>query len=306
METYDVIIIGGGAAGLSAAVYACRGGKKTLVLEKLSCGGQAAKTPEIDNYPGFDDLPTGAQLGERLKNHAVKAGAEIVRENVKEIKNADSDVKIIKTRKNEYGARAVIFATGAKPRLLGVPGEQEFTGTGVSYCAACDGAFFKGETALVIGGGNTAFEDALYLSSFCPKVYLVHRSDRFRAVQTLVDKAKADPRIEFLTNYTAEKIQGGTSVTSVVLKHTLSDRVKRADTSAVFIAIGIIPESELAKTVVDVNKEGFIVTDREMACSARGFFAAGDVRDTPLRQVITAAADGAVAATSAIAYLNRI
>lgn len=306
MEIYDVVIIGGGAAGLSAAVYACRGGKKTLILEKLSCGGQAAKTYEIDNYPGFDDLPSGEELGARLENHARKFGAQILRENVKEIKDADGAVKIVKTRKNEYGARAVIFATGAKPRMLGVEGEQELTGMGVSYCASCDGAFFKGQTALVVGGGNTAFEDALYLSSFCPKVYLVHRSDRFRAVQTLVDKVKADPKIEILTNYTVEKIQGDTSVTSVMLKHTLSDRVKKLDTSAVFVAIGITPDSELAKTVVDVNKSGFIVTDREMACSTRGFFAAGDVRDTPLRQVITAAADGAVAATSAIGYINNL
>jgi thioredoxin reductase (NADPH) len=304
MEIYDIVIIGGGAAGLSAAVYACRGGKKTLVLEKLSCGGQAAKTHEIDNYPGFDDLPTGEELGARLENHARKFGAQIIRENVKSIADADADIKIIKTRKNEYGARAVIFATGAKPRLLGVEGEDEFTGAGVSYCASCDGAFFRGQTALVVGGGNTAFEDALYLSSFCPKVYLVHRSDRFRAVQTLVDKAKSDPRIEFVTDSTVEKIQGDTAVTSVILKHTLSDRVKRLDTSAVFVAVGINPDSELAKTVVDTNKSGFIVTDREMACSVRGFFAAGDVRDTPLRQVITAAADGAVAATSAISYIN--
>lgn len=305
MEIYDIAIIGGGAAGLSAAIYACRGGKKTLVLEKLSCGGQAAKTHEIDNYPGFDNLPTGEELGAHMENHARKFGAQIVRENVKEILDADADIKIIKTRKNEYGARAVIFATGAKPRMLGVEGEEQFGGTGVSYCATCDGAFFKGQTAVVVGGGNTAFEDAIYLSAFCAKVYLVHRSDRFRAVQTLVDRAKAEPKIEILTDYTVEKIQGDTSVSSVVLKHTLSDRVKKLDTSAVFVAIGINPDSALAGTVVDLTKNGFIVTDREMACNVRGFFAAGDVRDTPLRQVITAAADGAVAATSAIAYIGK-
>ena len=304
MEIYDIAIIGGGPAGLSAAIYASRGGKSTLILEKFACGGQASKTHEIDNYPGFADLPSGEELTARMEEHARKFGISILRENVKSIEAADRDVKILKTRRNEYGARAVIFATGARPRLLGVDGEERFTGTGVSYCASCDGAFFKGQTALVVGGGNTAFEDALYLSSFCPKVYLVHRSDRFRAIQTLVEKAKSDPKIEFITDHTVEKIQGDTTVTSVILKHTLSDRVKEVDTSAVFAAVGIVPESELAGTVVDLNKDGFIVTDRYMECSKRGFFAAGDVRDTPLRQVITAVSDGAVAATSAISYLN--
>ncbi len=306
MGIYDIIIIGGGAAGLAAAVYATRGGKKTLVIEMLSCGGQAAKTHEIDNYPGFDDMPSGEELGRRFENHARKCGAEIVREAVREIVDADKPIKTIKTRKNEYKARAVIFATGAKPRKLGAIGEEELSGMGVSYCATCDGAFFKGQTAVVVGGGNTAFEDALYLASFCPKVYLVHRSEKFRAVQTLIDKVRAESRIEILTNYIVEKIQGDTSVTSVILRHTLSDRVKKVNTSAVFVAIGVEANSALAATVVDVNKSGFIVTDREMACNVKGFFAAGDVRDTPLRQVITAASDGAIAAYSAINYLNNI
>lgn len=304
MQIYDIIIIGGGAAGLSAAIYATRGGKKTLVLESISCGGQASKTNEIDNYPGFDDIPTGEEVGRRFENHARKCGAEIVRENVKEIADSDKPVKKVITRKNQYSARAVIFAMGARPRKLGADGEEQFGGMGVSYCATCDGAFFKGQTAVVVGGGNTAFEDALYLASFCPKVYLVHRSEKFRAVQTLVDRVKAQPKIEILTDYTVEKIQGATTVTSVVLSHTLSDRVKKIDTSAVFVAVGVEPNSETAKGIVSINNGGFIVTDREMACNVKGFFAAGDVRDTPLRQVVTAAADGAIAANSAINYLN--
>lgn len=304
MQIYDIIIIGGGAAGLSAAIYAARGGKKALLLEALSCGGQAAKTNEVDNYPGFDDVPSGEELGRRFENHARKCGVEIVRENVKKIEDADKSIKRIITRKNEYGARSVIFAMGARAKKLGADGEDRFGGMGVSYCATCDGAFFKGQTAVVVGGGNTAFEDALYLAAFCPKVYLVHRSEKFRAQQTLVEKVKAQPKIEILTNYTVEKIQGATTVTSVVLAHTLSDRIKKLDTSAVFVAVGVAPNSELARGIVALDNGGFIVTDREMACGTKGFFAAGDVRDTPLRQIVTAAADGAVAANSAINYLN--
>lgn len=302
---YDIVIIGGGAAGLGASLYAGRGGMKTLVIEKLAYGGQAVKTYEIDNYLGFSDQPSGIELGEKMTEHAQKFGAEFVSETVKSIDNADEKIKVIKTRKNTYETKSIIFATGAKPRLLGVPGEKELLGMGVSYCATCDGAFFRGQTAVVVGGGNTAFEDAVYLSNFCAKVYLVHRSSSFKAAQTLVDKVMHSDKIEVLTDYTVEKIQGDVSVQSVVLKHTLSDRVKKLDTSAVFVAIGICPDSELAGTVVKLNKYGFITTDRYMQTNVKGIYAAGDVRDTPLRQVITAAADGAVAANSAIFYINE-
>jgi thioredoxin reductase (NADPH) len=300
---YDTVIIGGGAAGLSAAVYACRGGMKTLVIERLAYGGQASTTNEIDNYPGFLSI-SGAELGDKMREHAKSVGAEMASETVKAIENADGAVKRICTRRNTYEARTVIFATGAKPRKLGVMGEEELRGAGVSYCATCDGAFFRGQTAVVVGGGNTAFEDALYLADFCSNVYLVHRSKKFRASQTLVDKARENPKIEILTDYTVEKIQGDMSVQSVILSHTLSDRVKKLDTSAVFIAVGIIPNSELAGTVVKLDDYGFIITDRGMRTNVKGIYAAGDVRDTPLRQVVTASADGAVAASSAIMYLK--
>lgn len=301
---YDVVIIGGGAAGLDAALYAGRGGMKTLVIEKLAYGGQAATTYEIDNYLGFIDEPSGMELGEKMLAHAKKFGAEFVSETVKSIDRAYDKIKRIHTRNNVYETRTIIFATGAKPRKLDVQGEEELRGAGVSYCATCDGAFFKGQTAVVVGGGNTAFEDALYLAGFCGKVYLVHRSQKFRAAQTLVDKVKQNPKIELLTDYIVTKIQGDTSVQSVVLSHTLSGRVKKLDTAAVFIAIGVLPNSELAGTVVRLNEQGFIITDREMQTNIKGIYAAGDVRDTPLRQVITAAADGAVAANSAILYVN--
>lgn len=301
---YDVIIIGGGAAGLGAALYTSRGGMKTLVIEKLSYGGQAATTHEIDNYLGFTDGPSGMELGEKMHAHAKQFGAEFVNETVKTIENADDSIKRICTRRNVYETRTIIFATGAKPRKLEVPGEEELRGAGVSYCATCDGAFFKGQTAVVVGGGNTAFEDALYLANFCSQIYLVHRSRKFRAAQLLVDKVTQNPKIELLTDYVITKIQGDTTVQSVVLSHTMSDRIKRLDTAAVFIAVGSIPESALAGTVVHLNEQGFIVTDREMKTNVKGIYAAGDVRDTPLRQVITAAADGAVAANSAILYVN--
>lgn len=302
---YDIVIIGGGAAGLGAALYAGRGGMKTLVLEKIAYGGQAVKTYEIDNYLGFGEKPSGIELGEKMAEHARKFGAEFSTETVKSIEHADEKIKIIKTRKNTYQTRTVIFATGAKPRLLEAEGERELTGMGVSYCATCDGAFFKGQTAVVVGGGNTAFEDAAYLANFCNQVYLVHRSKKFRAAQTLIESIMRNPKIEILTDYTVQKIQGDMSVQSVILKHTLSERIKKLDTAAVFVAVGIIPDSELAGTVVKLNDYGFIITDRNMQTNVRGIYAAGDVRDTPLRQVITAAADGAVAANSAIQYINE-
>lgn len=301
---YDIIIIGGGAAGMSAAIYAMRGGMKTLIIEKVSCGGQAAKTYEIDNYPGFADNPTGPELMEAFEKHARKFGVEITSEAVKDIINPDGDVKTVKTRRNEYQTRAIIIATGAMPKKLGIPGEEELAGSGVSYCATCDGAFFKGKDTVVIGGGNTAFEDALYLARFCEHVFIMNRSKRFRASKTLVEKAQANEKITIYTDLAPESFEGNGVLERVIAKNTVTGEMGYINAAGVIVAIGITPDNAIAKKCgIELCERGFIKTDMYLATNVKGIYAAGDCRLSPLRQVITAAADGAVAATSAINYL---
>lgn len=302
---YDIIIIGGGAAGMSAAIYACRGGMKTLIIEKLSHGGQMLKTHEIDNYPGMSDNPGGDEISARMCEHAEKFGAETVRGNVKEIK--DGETKTVITRKGEYKAKAVIFATGANPKKLGADGENRLYGAGVSYCATCDGAFFKGKHVAVIGGGNTAFEDALYLARLCEKVYIINRSERFRAAKSMVERAKNTENIEILTNTVAESFSGEHMLESISLKNVQTEEKTVLEVSGVIVAVGVTAESDLAKECgIETDEGGFIKTDEHMRTNKRGFFAAGDVRNTPLRQVITAAADGALAAVSAVNMINGV
>lgn len=302
---YDVIIIGGGAAGMSAAIYASRGGMKTLMIEKLYCGGQAVKTYEVDNYPGFYSTPTGQELSEAMETHAKKFGAELVKENVREIINPEGEIKTVVTRKNSYDTRAIIFATGAEPKKLGIKGEDTFAGSGVSYCATCDGAFFKGKDVVVIGGGNTAFEDALYLSKFCRNVYILNRSKRFRAQKSIFDSVKQSENITIYTDMIAESFEGSTALERVYAKNTHTGEKGFINASGALIAIGITPQSALAKdTGVETCERGFIKTDMNLKTNINGIYAAGDVRVSPLRQIVTAAADGAVAATSAINYLN--
>ncbi len=303
---YDIIIIGGGAAGMSAAVYAMRGGMKTLLLEKISCGGQAANTYEVDNYPGFYNAPTGPELMEAFEKHAEKFGVEIKSEAVREIINADGAVKTVKTRRNSYETKTVIIATGASPKKLGAEGEVELAGAGVSYCATCDGAFFKGQDTVVIGGGNTAFEDALYLAGFCEHVFIMNRSKRFRASKTLVDRAKAEPNITIYTDMVAEKFEGNGKLERIIAKNTETGERGYINAAGVIIAIGITPDNAVAKGCgVELCERGFIKTDMYLSTNISGIFAAGDCRVSPLRQIVTAAADGAVAATGAINHILK-
>lgn len=298
---YDIIIIGGGAAGMSAAIYAARGGMKTLVLEKLATGGQANLTYEIDNYPGMGDCPSGEELSRRIEEHARKFSAEFKHEAVKSIENASSEVKTVVTRRNSYTTKTIIFATGATPKKLGISGEAELTGSGVSYCATCDGAFFSGKDVAVIGGGNTAFEDALYLAKICRNVYILNRSEKFRASAILVDKVKNTPNITIYTNSITDRFDGNGSLERVYL--TKNGEQGFINVSGAIVAIGVSPFTELAQSIgVETCELGFIKTDAYLATNVPGIYAAGDCRITPLRQVITAAADGAVAAVSAINY----
>lgn len=300
---YDFLIIGSGPAGLSAALYAGRAGLSTLVLESIGAGGQMNNTGEIANYPGFLENPTGAELAQKMRAHAEEYGAEFRTERVRSIEQLDGKIKFIHTRRAVYEARTILFATGAAPKKLGAEGEEHFSGIGVSYCAACDGAFFRGQTTAVIGGGNTAFEDALYLARFCPKVYLIHRSDRFRAEAVLVSKVRKSEKIEILEYCTATKILGDTTVRQLVLTDTRTGAVRYLYCSGVFIAVGRKPSNEIVPPELDRDEQGFLRTDEKMQTNLPGVFAAGDIRTTPLRQVITAAADGAVAASYAQVYL---
>ncbi len=303
---YDIIIIGSGAAGMSAAIYAIRGGMKTLVLEKVAPGGQASKTYEIDNYPGFSQNPTGPELMEEFYKHANKLGAEIKTEAVREIENINGDIKLVKTRRNTYETRTIIFATGAVPKKLGVPGEAEFTGAGVSYCATCDGAFFKGLDTVVIGGGNTAMEDALYLSRFCEHVFVMNRSENLKASKILIDQVAGNPKITVYKNMIAEGFTGNGRLSQVMAKNTKTGERGFINASGVIIAIGIEPENSLAKKCgIELCERGFIKTDMFLLTNINGVYAAGDCRVSPLRQVVTAAADGAVATTSAINYILK-
>lgn len=304
---YDVAIIGGGPAGMSAAIYAARGGMKTLVIEKLACGGQVMKTYEIDNYPGFAQSPTGEELSKAMEAHARKFGADFVTENVKSIENAQYDIKIIHTRRNKYMAKSIIFAMGATPKMLCADGEERLSGAGVSYCATCDGAFFKDKDVCVIGGGNTAMEDALYLAPLCNTVYVLNRSKRFRAAAVMVENVKKNGKIKVLTDTVVEKFNGEQQLESVNIKNTQTGEKGILKVSGAIVAIGVEPSSQLAKDCgVETCPLGFVKTDMYLATNVKGIFAAGDMRTSPLRQVVTAAADGAVAATSAVNYVNEL
>ena len=299
---FDVIIIGGGPGGISCALYTARANLKTLVLEGMGIGGQVNYTYEVDNYLGFSG--TGAELSEKMRAQAEKFEVSFAQERVKEITDWEKEIKTVKTRRNTYRAKAIVIATGANPKLLGVDGEERLKGAGVSYCATCDGAFFKGKTAVVVGGGNTALEDALYLSNFCPSVYLIHRRDGFRANAKLLEKVRNAQNILIKTNEVVEKIQGDSAVKSVILKHTLSSRISVVDTDAVFVAIGRTPETSIVSDKLSLNDSGYIITDENMRTNISGVYAVGDVRNTPLRQIVTAAADGAIAANDIIQNLG--
>ncbi len=293
---YDLLILGAGPSGLTAGIYAARGGLKTAIIEKTSFGGQLALTSEIENYPGFENI-SGFELAYKMQQQAEKLGVEFIYEEITDL-DIVGDVKSVKTQGNKYEAKAIIIAMGASPRLLGLDKEKALLGAGVSYCATCDGAFFRGKDVAVIGGGNTAVEDAIYLSKFCNKVYIVHRRNEFRATKAEINKMTAKQNVELVLSSVVSDIFGESKVEGIEV--TTREQKKRIDVSGVFVAIGRTPNTTLINGI-DLTDNGYIVVDRLQRTSEKGVYAVGDIVDKSLRQVVTACADGAVAAECVIA-----
>ena len=301
---YDLIIIGSGPAGLSAAIYGIRAGLNLLVMEQNPMsGGQILNTYEVDNYPGLPGI-SGFDMGQAFRAHADKLGVEFVEAKVKEIVD-NGDFKTVRTRKQEYETRAVIMASGAQHAHLGAPGEQELSGMGVSYCATCDGAFFKGKTVAVVGGGDVALEDAIYLARTSAKVYLIHRRDELRGAKVLQDELKALPNVEILYSHVVDEIHGEDAVKSVLVRDLKENSQSELALDGVFIAVGIHPSSELVQGLVKCDEAGYVLAGEDCASSCAGIYAAGDIRRKPLRQVVTAVADGANAVTSVVDLLRN-
>ena len=298
---YDVIIVGAGPAGLTSAIYSRRADKKTLVLEAKAYGGQIINTLDIENYPANEHI-SGFDFATNLYNQAKNLGTEIVYEKVIDINDLGKEKEII-TTKNTYKTKAIIIATGSENRKLGLPNEDEFVGKGISYCATCDGAFFKNKVVAVVGGGNTALEDALYLSNLASKVYLIHRRDEFRADESTVNLLKEKDNVEFIFNSNVTKLNTKEKLESIEV--TSNDGNKSTiDLDALFIAVGRIPENQNFAKLINLDESGYILANDNCHTNIEGIFAAGDNRVKSLRQLVTANSDGAIAASEAIKYVN--
>lgn len=304
-QIYDVIIIGAGPAGMTAAVYASRSDLKTLMIERGVPGGQMVNTEEVENYPGYESI-LGPELSNKMFEHAKKFGAEYAYGDIKGIE-IDGDYKIVKAGTKAYKALAVIIATGAQYKKLGVKGENELGGRGVSYCAVCDGAFFKGKDLVVVGGGDSAVEEGNYLTRFANKVTIVHRRDQLRAQKILQDRAFKNEKIDFIWNHTVKEIhEENGKVGSVTLVSTVDGSEKPFKTDGVFIYIGMVPLTKPFENLGITNEAGYIVTNEEMETKIPGIFAAGDVREKTLRQIVTATGDGSIAAQNAQHYVEEL
>ena len=304
-HVYDMIVIGGGPGGYTAAMYAARAGLDVLLFEQMSAGGQMVLTGDIDNYPGFSEGIDGFTLGAKMQEGAERFGAKTVSRAVVSV-DLDSEVKKVVTTKKEYFAKTVVIATGANARTLGIEREEELTGRGVHYCAHCDGRFYKDKTVVVVGGGNSAAQDALYLSRLAKKVYLVHRRDSLRATKIYHEPLFNSQNVEFVWNSTVSELLYDTEFRGVRVKNlkTMDDGVLDAD--GIFVSIGRKPATEFLKGALDIDEHGYIIADESTETSVKGVFAVGDVRTKALRQVITAASDGAVASHMAEEYLSSL
>ncbi len=303
---WDVLIIGGGPAGLAAALYSARALRSTLVLEREMPGGQIATTSEVEDYPGIA-MTTGPELSLLMMQHAQKFGAEVsIGDEVVKVDFTKRPKEIYTSDGKTFRANAVIIATGAAPRTLGVPGEDALRGQGVSYCAVCDGPFFRDRPVAVVGGGDAAFDEGLYLTKYASKVIIIHRRDEFRAQKLLIDRARTNPKIEFLTSTVVEKVNGRGSVQSVTVRDLKSNEVYDLPLGGLFVYIGNIPNTGMFGDGIEVDENGYIRVDETMATGCPGVYVAGDVRKNPLKQVVTAAADGSIAALTADKYLDNL
>lgn len=302
---YDLIIIGAGPAGLTAALYGSRAMLKTLIIEKGVEGGQITNTVDLENYPGITAI-TGMDLGQIIRKQAKSFGAEIISDEVIEV-DLESKIKSVKTKNAEYESKTIIIASGTKFRPLGFAGESEFAGRGISYCAVCDAAFYQNLDVYVVGGGDSALKEALFIEKFARKVYIIHRRDSLRASKILVDKANASGKIEFIYDTVVEEVKGDKLVEELILKNVKTEEItiikKDKEPFGIFIFAGFEPEISLFKDVIELEN-GYIKTDEEMRTNIDGVFAAGDIRSKSLRQVVTATADGAIAATNAEKYIE--
>ena len=294
---YDIVIIGAGTAGLSAGIYGVRAGKKVLILEEKYYGGQIINTPHIANYPGIKNI-SGFEFATNLYEQAIELGVEIQYEKVIKIEDNNKIKKVI-TEENSYDCKSIIIATGAKNRKLGVENEEKFTGAGVSYCATCDGAFFREKDVAVVGGGNTALEDAGFLAEYCNKVYLIHRRDEFRGEDKLVNILKEKSNVEFILNSTVSAIEGSDIVEGITVKNIISNEISQIDVNGIFIAIGQAPDNAIFSEIINLDEKGYVIADETCKTNLDGIFTAGDCRTKKIRQLTTAASDGSVAALAA-------
>jgi thioredoxin reductase (NADPH) len=305
MDDYDVIIIGGGPAGLTAGLYASRAHLKAILLEAMIPSGQAYLAERIENYPGFPEGISGRELIERFVQQATVFGLEILQFTAVDKVTLEKEKKVITAGERRFSASALIIASGAQANKVGIPGEEEFTGKGTSYCATCDGAFFKEQEVAVVGGGDTALEDALYLSRLCRKVYVIHRRDQLRAQKVLQNRVLKNPTIEMIWDTVPKEITGEGVVKGIIIENLKNAARRELVVNGVFIAIGQRPNTAFVRGVVALDDMGYIITDHDGATSAAGIFAAGDVRKKGLRQITTAVGDGALAAAAAERYIER-
>lgn len=303
-RTYEVIIIGGGPAGLTAGLYTSRARLHTLLIENALFGGQMTTTELIENYPGFPEGVSGEELSRLMEEQAKRFGMKTLNEEVVEI-GLEGDLKKVKTYGGDYFCRALIICTGTEYRKLGVPGEEQFKGRGVSYCATCDGAFFKDSRIVVVGGGDSALTEALFLTKFAEEVTIIHRRDALRATRIYQERALSNPKIKFLWNSVIEEIKGDQVVRSVVVRNVKTGEVKEVGTDGAFLFIGLVPRTQFLRGLIEMDDSGYILTDEHCQTSVRGIFAAGDCRKKLLRQISTSVGDGATAAFAAEKYLEE-
>ncbi len=301
---YDIIIVGGGPGGLTSGLYGARAELKTLLLEKYLPGGQIANTEDVEDYPGFEHI-SGAELASRMTEHAKKFGLEIASEEVEEV-YCKGDIRVVKTYERELTAKAVILATGGSPNKLKVPGEENFSGKGVSYCAICDGAFFRDQVIAVVGGGDAAVEEAMFLTKFGSKVIIIHRRDELRAQKIIRTRAFANDKLEFIWDSVVEEINGDTKVRSLSLKNVKTGEKSTLDVGALFVFIGFVPNSNIVREAVRKDQGGYFVTDDRMQTSVAGIFAIGDVRAQLVRQITNAVGDGTTAAVAAEKHIEKL